>query len=136
MVPTTPDGVVLLFTSGVALGAVELNRPGLVIPGSIGLTCVLLSLAALPHLPVEPAGAAITLAALAVLTTGFLRTLPDRGLALAASIYAVSLTFLFSPAANPPLHRSVSLPCGIVLGVGLALLATVARRARRNKGLD
>jgi len=136
LIPTTPDSTVLLFSGGVALGAIELNRPGMIVPGAIGLTCVLLSVAALPHFSLEPVGATFTLSALAVLMTGFLRTLSQRVLTLAAALYAVSLTFLFSPVANPPLHYRVSIPCGIVLGAGLALLATVARRARRSKGLD
>jgi membrane-bound serine protease (ClpP class) len=136
LVPSTPDSTVLLFTGGVALGALELNRPGLILPGAAGLTCVLLALAALPHLPIQPAGAPPALAGLVLLAAGFLRTLPRSLLLISAALYTVGLCILFSPAANPPLHYAVSLPCGIVLGVGLTLLATVARRARRSKGLD
>jgi membrane-bound serine protease (ClpP class) len=136
LVPSTPDSTVLLFTAGVGLGAVELNRPGSILPGAAGLTCVLLSLAALQRLPVAPAGAAVLLASLGVLAAGFLRTLPPLALLLAAALLPLGLCFLFPASANPPLHRAVSLPCGIVLGAGLALLATVARRARRSKGLD
>lgn len=136
LVPSTPDNTLLVFTLGIALGAWELNRPGMVLPGAVGLTCVLLSLAALPHLPLEPVSSALALVALVALAAGFLRTLPQILLLVAAAVYATSLHFLFAPAANPPLHLAVSLPCGILVGFGLAELATIARRARRAKGLD
>src|SRR5580698_5751837 len=43
----SPDAAILILTSGVILIAVELNRPGWIVPGAVGLLLALLASASL-----------------------------------------------------------------------------------------
>lgn len=132
----SPDAAVLLFTAGVALIALELNRPGWIVPGALGLTAVLTAVASLSHQQLAPTGVALALAGLLVLLVGFRKTLPLPAAAIAAGALVMGAFRLLSPGESPPLHSAVSIPCAVVLGVGMIWLARIARRARRAKGLD
>jgi membrane-bound ClpP family serine protease len=132
----TPDAALTLFTAGIALIAVELNRPGLILPGAAGLTASLLAVAALAHQPIRTGGCVLVLTGLALLLLGFLRTLPWIAAAAATLALPCGFLLLLRPGTVPELHPAVSIACGLVLGLGLAGLAHIARRARRAKGLD
>jgi membrane-bound serine protease (ClpP class) len=124
----TPDQALLMLTFGVLLIYVELNRPGLIVPGALGLLAVLLAIA--PFLRHPPPMLALLLLAAAVLTFArALRRHTDTWLLIAATI---CLTDGFR---QLPTHLFIALPCGLLLGVVTSYLAGIAHRARTNKGL-
>ena len=55
------DQAILLFTLGIALIYVELNRPGWIIPGALGLLATLLALAAMVQNGINLAAAMLAL---------------------------------------------------------------------------
>jgi membrane-bound serine protease (ClpP class) len=132
----TPDAAILLLTLGLALIAVELNRPGAILPGALGLLVTLLAAAKLAHLHPNPAAFALLLAASAVLLLQLRRRLPLWAAALAALAVITGLLWLVPAAGQPPIHPAIAILCGLALGVGTTVLTRLARRARQNKGLD
>jgi membrane-bound serine protease (ClpP class) len=127
----TPDQALLLLTLGVFLIYIELNRPGWIIPGAAGLLAVLLALATLLRLTLNPTAAVLCCTAIALLFAGLRRTLPRLVAAAATTALTLGLTQL-----NRSLHIAIAVPCGLLLGVGTSYLTRIARRARTNKGLD
>jgi len=127
----TPDQAVLLLTLGLALIYLELNRPGWIIPGALGLLATLLAAAALLHDGINTVAAVLCTTAAALLALGLRRSVPNTVAAAATLALTLGLTRL-----NPAMHAAVAAPCGLLIGAGTTLLTGIARRARRNKGLD
>jgi membrane-bound serine protease (ClpP class) len=132
MLSLPPDAALLLLTLGIALIYIELNRPGSILPGALGLLATLLSIAAIAnHHPALPA-VILCLTAIALLALDLAR--PTHFLvALGATL---ALVLGFSRLLHGSIHLWVSVPCGILLGVGTSLLTRIARRARANKAVD
>jgi membrane-bound serine protease (ClpP class) len=132
----SPDAAVLLLTLGIALIYYELNRPGTILPGAVGLLTVLLSVAALVVHGVNPLAVTLILSAILLLTLTLLRPTPMI-LPIAATVALVAgLRWLPRYSCCAPVHLPVALGCGLLLGAGTTLLTRIARRARINKGLD
>lgn len=132
----SPNIAILLFTVGVALIAVELNRPGTIFPGAFG---VLLTLLAGASLWLRHPGAAsvlqiiLSMAVLLLQTRRMLHWL----LPLSATILLIySIATLLPATAQPGINPWTAVLCGVILGGGTTVLTRVARRARQNKGLD
>jgi membrane-bound serine protease (ClpP class) len=131
IVSLTPDQAVLILTLGVLLIDIELNRPGWIVPGAVGLLVTLLSLAALAHSGINPIAAILCASAIALLAISLRRPTP-----FAVALAATTGLTLGLVCIHPQVHAAVAAPCGLLLGMGTWLLTRIARRARTNKGLD
>jgi len=131
----SPIAAVLLLTAGLLLIYLELNRPGFILPGALGLLSCLLAVDALAHRTLDPIALLLLLSAIALLSLDLLR--PTRiPVAVAATLALVlGLRGLLSNQATP-LALSIAAGCGLVIGITTSLLTRIARRARANKGLD
>ena len=126
----SPNAAVLLLTLGLALIAVELNRPGWIVPGALGLLASLLAVAAILH-----HGAAV-LALLVLLAAALILLLQLRYYVRLWIVLLGSGGGMIALAMLPGVRLAVAVCCGLFLGIGTSLLTRIARRARQNKGLD
>jgi len=129
--PLTPFLTVLLLTVGVALVYLELNRPGMILPGALGLLGSLLAIASIS----KTAHAALTTVAL--FTAFALLYLDDRRPRPLLAILAGALllfsfrTLDFSPTLS---LRITTIACAVGIAFGSHVLNRVAYQARVNKG--
>jgi membrane-bound serine protease (ClpP class) len=129
----SPDAALVVLTLGILLIYVELNRPGWVVPGAVGLTAVLFAVASMGRVGANPAAVVMVATAVVVLGLGLRRRMPVV-VDVAGTVVLVSgLIFLERDAKIEPW---LAVSCGILLGGLTAILARIARRARANKGLD
>jgi membrane-bound serine protease (ClpP class) len=131
-----PDAAVLLLTLGLLLLYMELNRPGWIVPGALGLLLALFAGASLLRLQLSLAAAALLATAVALLLLDLLR--PTPVLVAAAATLALVLGFARLVLGPPPrqVHAATAIACGLLLGGTTAVLTRIARRARANKALD
>jgi membrane-bound ClpP family serine protease len=129
----SPNIALLVLTLGVLLIYVELNRPGWVVPGALGLTATLFGVASLGRAGVNPGAVVLVGTAVALLGVGLRRrtlVVVDVGATL-----ALVLGFLYL-VRDAGIRPGVAAGCGIFLGGSTSILTRIARRARANKGLD
>jgi membrane-bound serine protease (ClpP class) len=131
----SPDAAVLVLTLGIVLIAIELNRPGAILPGALGLLITLLAAARLIQLRPHPVSVALLAAAAVVLLLQLRRSLPLWTAFLATLALIAALLWLL-PSDRPHPHPAIAVSCGLLLGAGTSVLTRLARRARLNKGLD
>lgn len=132
----SPDAAVLTATAGILLGYVEFNRPGMILPGSLGLLAILLACAGLFHTHLTVLGI-LCLAATVVLLLRSLKRPFSVWLTLAATAgIIVGCWRLVDGPGGLRVHPATALVAGLLLGPGTSLLTAIARRARTNKGLD
>ena len=131
-----PDLAVALACEGVCLIFVELNRPGRILPGALGLLLTLFGAASLLHHGVRPWAALVFLLCCLTLLLNWWRSLPALVLACASLLGIVSLRFLLPPGSPVRIHTPVAILCAGLLGLLGAVLTRVACRARRAKALD
>jgi membrane-bound ClpP family serine protease len=131
-----PDAATILLTLGLALIALELNRPGWILPGSAGLLLALLSLASLFRLHPSPRIVIGLIASMALLLLQLRRPV-HLFLILGATILLILCLVYWVPTTAPArISAPTAIVCGLFLGAGTTVLTRLARRARRNKGLD
>jgi membrane-bound ClpP family serine protease len=121
------DAALALFAVGLLLISVELNRPGRVIPGAVGLLLALLACARLGAAHPRPAALVLLATAAALLVVELVRA-THWAVALAAA-----LVLGFRELTAPALGWMICILCGVGLGGTTALLTRVARRAKANK---
>jgi len=130
-----PDVALLVLTVGFLLIYVELNRPGWVVSGAVGLLAVLFAVASLVRLGLNLA--AVVLVGTAVVLLGVeLRRRTPVVVSLAATL---ALVLGFAQLVRGPgvgIKLGTAVGCGLVLGGCTSILTRIARRARTNKGLD
>jgi membrane-bound serine protease (ClpP class) len=131
-----PDAALLLFTLGLLLIYVELNRPGWIVPGACGLLLALLAAASLLRLNVSLAALTLAASAAALLLLDLFR--PSRAVVAVAATLALILGFyrLVQGPDSLHVHAPVAVLCGLALGTGTSVLTRIARRARANKAVD
>lgn len=136
LVTLSPNAAILICTLGFALIALELNRPGSILPGALGLLLTLLAVASMwPRRPHASAFLGILLA-MAVLLLQTRRTLFWLVPLAATALLVYATTKLLPATAQPAISVWIALVCGLILGGGITVLTRIARRARLNKGLD
>jgi len=128
-----PDVALLVLTLGVLLIYVELNRPGWVVPGVVGLTAVLFGVASLARVGVNPGAVAVVGTAVVLLGVGLRRRTPVVVDVAATLALVLGFVYLVRDAGVGP---GIAGGCGIFLGGVTSILTRIARRARSNKGLD
>ena len=129
----SPHAALGLLTVGILLIYVELNRPGGVVPGAVGLTAALFAVASLVRGGMNPAAVVLVVAAVVLLGLGLRRRMPV--VVDVAGTLGLVLGFCFLER-DAQLRPGLAVSCGILLGGLTAILARIARRARSNKGLD
>jgi len=137
----SPDEAVLLLTGGVLLIYWELNRPGSVLPGALGVLATLLAVASLLHHALNLAAIVLVLSAAALLLVNLLRPTTHNArsflLAAAATLaLVVGFAQLLARSGQAKVSLPVAIGCGTLLAAGTSLLTRIARCARLNKGLD
>ena len=130
-----PDLAVLLLIVGILLIYLEFNVPGTVVPGALGVLCLLLALFAFNLLPIRHTAVLLLLAAL-VLILLEVKFSSHGVLALAGT---TSLIFgLLTLVDGPPemrVHPATAIAAGLTFGTITFALAYLGFRARRNKSL-
>ncbi len=135
----SPNAAVLLLTAGTLLIYLELNRPGSILPGALGLLLCLLAIDALGHRPLNPFALTLLLSAVALLSLDLVRPTPIPVAVAATFALILGLRGLLTNPGGPwlqPLALTVAVGCGLLLGIATSVLTRIARRARANKGLD
>lgn len=126
----SPNAAIVILTLGLALIAIELNRPGSVLPGALGLLLTLLCSAALLHRGPQPLAFALLFAGATVLLLQLRWNIRLWTVCLAAAAATVGFALL------PGVTLPVAILCGVLLSGGTTILTRIAHRARQNKGLD
>ena len=127
----SPAEALGVFTLGLLLIYFELNRPGKVIPGAVGLLLTLLSSARLGAAHPKPVALLLLGIACALLAMELVRgTYRAAAIPLAATL---ALVLGFRQLVTPPVGWMVCVLCGVGLGGVTTVLTRVARRARANK---
>jgi membrane-bound ClpP family serine protease len=125
----SPVAALCVLTTGLLLIYIELNRPGRVIPGALGLLLVLLGCARLWAAHPHPVALLLVAIAVVLLVIDLV-----RGTHPAISVAAtLALVLGFRELVTPPVGWIVSILCGVGLAGITAVLTRVARRARANK---
>jgi membrane-bound ClpP family serine protease len=132
----SPDAAALILTVSLALIAFELNRPGSILPGALGLLLSLLATASLAQHHPRPESVLQFVVSMALLLWQARRALPWIIPAIATILLILSMGILFPATVRPGISPWVALLCGLSLGTGITMLTRIARRARQNKGLD
>jgi membrane-bound ClpP family serine protease len=132
----SPDAALMVFTVGLLLIYVELNRPGWIVPGAVGLIGTLFAIASMVRMELNAGAVALVSTAIALLVLDLLRR--TQWIVAVAATLALVLGFdhLVLGAGGMRIHTVTAVGCGMVLGVGTSILTRIARRARANKGLD
>ena len=132
----SPTAALGMFTAGMLLIYIELNRPGRVIPGAAGLLMTLLACARLWAAHPRPVALLLVVTAAALLAVELVRR-PDAAVAATiAGAAALALVLGFRQLMQPPVGWMMCILCGVGLGGLTAALARVARRARVNKAVN
>lgn len=136
MAALPPDGAVAVACVGMLLIFLEFNRPGRILPASLGLLLLLLSSATLVRLGLQPWAVGALVAAMAGTAGNLYWRLSPWLLLLLTAGWVVGLRFLIRPRGPTFVHTSVALLCGGVLGIVSAVLTRIACRARCAKALN
>ena len=129
----SPNVALVVVTVGILLIYVELNRPGWVVPGTVGLTAVLFAVASLGRMGVNPVAGVLVATSVGLLGLGLRRRMPV--VVDVAGTLGLVLGFVFLER-DAEVRLWVAVGCGILLWGSTSILARIARRARSNKGLD
>lgn len=132
----SPDVALLVMTVGLLLIYVELNRPGWVLSGALGLTATLFAVASLGRFELNAGAVALTGTAVALLAVDLLRRTQVMVAVAATLALVLGMQYLVRGPGGLRVHPVTAVGCGVVLGAGTSVLTRIARRARTNKGLD
>jgi membrane-bound serine protease (ClpP class) len=132
----SPNAAVLVLTAGLLLIYVELNRPGWIWSGALGLLATLFAVASLGRMDLSVGAVALVATAVALLALDLVRR-TGAMVGLAATLALVlGLDHLGAGSDGMRVHAVTAVGCGVVMGAGTSILTGIARRARANKGLD
>jgi membrane-bound serine protease (ClpP class) len=131
-----PDVALLGLTLGLLLIYVELNRPGWIVTGAVGLLAVLFAVASLARAGLNPAAVALVGTAVALLGLGLRRRTPVVVDAAATLALVLGFAHLVRGTSGVGIRTGIAVGCGVTLGGCTSILTRIARRARTNKGLD
>jgi membrane-bound serine protease (ClpP class) len=130
-----PDLAVLLLVVGFLLVYLEFNVPGTVVPGALGVLCVLLALFAFNLLPIRHTAVLLLIAALGLILLEV--KFSSHGLLALAGTLCLIFGLLTLVDGPPELrvHTSTALAAGLTFGAITFVLAWLGLKARRNKAL-
>ena len=130
---TSPDAALWTLFAGLLLVYFECNRPGSIVPGCLGALLILLALNGFAHMPLRPAG--LALSAIGMLLILFEAVRPTWNLSAAAGTASLIGGFatLVQPFATARVHTSTAIATGCGLAFSTLWLVRIAVTARRNK---
>ncbi len=132
----SPNIALVLVTSAVGLIAVELNRPGSILPGAAGLLLLLLAAASLWQRQPSAFAVAGSIASIALLLLQARRRL-HLSLIVGLTILLVGCFIRLVPrSSGAKVNPATAVASGTILAAGTTVLTRIARRGRQNKGLD
>jgi membrane-bound serine protease (ClpP class) len=129
-----PNLAFLLLAIGALALYVELNHPGAVIPGTVGVVFILVAAFALNFLPTRFAAVGLILGAFALF--GAEAKFATHGILTVGGIALLTMGGLLlvdSPIPEMRVHLLTALAVSIPFGLITAFLMTIALKARRNK---
>lgn len=132
----SPNVALFLVTLAIALIAVELNRPGWILPGSAGVLLLLLAAASLWQRQPNVIAVATSIMSIAGLLIQTRRPFHISVIAALTILLVDSFAHLYPRSSAEAISPAVAMVCGTLLATGTTLLTCMARRARQNKGLD
>ena len=136
MAKLSPKAAVWVLTAGLLLIYVELNRPGWIVTGALGLLGTLFAVASLLRSDLNTGAVALVGTGVALLALDLVRR-TSWIVAIAAMLALVlGLAHLVVGSGAGRVGVWTAIPCGAILGAGTSILTRIARRARANKGLD
>src|ERR1700751_3578366 len=112
----SPNAAVLILTAGLALIALELNRPGSILPGALGLLLTLLAAASLVQHHPRPEPVFQFIVSMALLLLQARRPLLWIIPASATIILVLSIGTLLPLAVHPRIDLWIAILCGLFLG--------------------
>ena len=114
-----PNAALVLLTAGVALIYWELNRPGTILPGALGLLFALLAVASMAARGVAAGGVVLVVIAASLLLVDLLRPTPIL-VAVAATLALIfGFRGLLTPTCCPVLRSRLPAPAECCWGVEL-----------------
>ena len=129
-----PNIAFLLLTVGMLAVYLEFNHPGAVVPGVVGLFCILLAVFAFNLLPTRFAGIAMIMAAVVLfILEAKLATHGILGITGVVMMTLGALLLVDSPIPEMRVHLATALAVSIPFGAITIFLLTIAIRARQNK---
>ena len=135
-----PDLSVLLLTLGLLLVYLEINTPGTVIPGAVGILLIMLAIYALHLLPLSWLGIALCLTAVLLLVLEARFAAHGVIACLGVVLLVLGLrTLVQGPLPQLQVHWGTALGAGIGFGgmtASLVVLGITARRAKVKTGSD
>jgi membrane-bound serine protease (ClpP class) len=129
-----PDIIFVLLAIGLLALYAEFNHPGAVVPGTVGVVFILISVFALNLLPTRFAALGLILAAFALFAAE--AKFATHGVLTIGGIALLTLGGLLlvdSPIPEMRVHLLTALAVSIPLGLITAFLMSIALQARRNK---
>jgi membrane-bound serine protease (ClpP class) len=129
-----PNIAFVLLAVGMLAIYVEFNHPGAVVPGVVGLFCVLLAVFAFNLLPTNFAGVALILAAVVLfILEAKLATHGILGVSGVVMMTLGALLLVDGPIPELRVKLATALAVSVPFGAITIMLLTLALRARRNK---
>jgi membrane-bound ClpP family serine protease len=132
----SPNAAMLLLALGIALIALELNRPGSIVPGAFGLLLALLAAGSLLLRHPRPLATVGFIVCSGLLLIQARKHLSWFIAAVATIFLILSIAMLLPSIPGREINAWVAVTSGLALGAGITVLTRIARRARQNKGLD
>jgi len=129
-----PNIAFILLAIGMLAVYVEFNHPGAVVPGVVGLFCILLAVFAFNLLPTRFAGVAMIAAAVVLFVLE--AKLATHGILGVSGVIMMTLGAMLlvdGPIPQMRVHLTTALAVSIPFGAITVFLLTIAIRARRNK---
>jgi membrane-bound serine protease (ClpP class) len=126
-----PNLLFLLFLLGIGGVAWEVFHPGVILPGTVGGVCLILSLFGFSIVPINWAGVALIVMGVALLVVeGFVTSHGLVGLSGVIALSAGGLLLFRTPGSDMGVSPLVVLTISVLFGGGLAVLATKVVAAR------
>lgn len=132
----SPNVALFIVTFAVALIALELNRPGSILPGAAGFLLALLAAASLWQRQPSAIAVAGSIVSMAILLFQARRQFHLSLIVAFTALLVGCFIRLLPRSATQRINPAIAIVCGTLLGVGITVLTRIARRARQNKGLD
>ena len=132
----TPDIGILVLTLSTFLIFFEFNRPGHIVPGTLGLLGFLLAANSLQRWHLSRMSLLLLLTGIAFCLWELRHDLAPAWTWLPLLAFVFGFRCLVEGPSLAHVHWPVAISCGIILGTAASLLARIAHRARQNKGLN
>ena len=126
-----PDWLVFLLLAGILLVYAEFNLPGTVVPGALGVLCIMLSLFGMSRMRISHAAILLLLLGIGLMLAEL--KAPSHGILSVVGTAVVVWGLATLVVADPGVHLATAIAAGVAFGAISVTLAVLGLRARRNK---